>query len=182
MSVDTLIHAQNLGDAAATSELLEELYAELHRIARRRMAGEKKGHLLQTPEHVGEAYLRLCHGGAVVINDKKHFLSLAAETMRNILIDHANRMKAKKRGGGAAHVTLDDSWLATPESPVDLLELKEALDELKRVSPRQVQVLDLRFFVGFSVEETAELLQVSEKTIKNDTQFAKAWLHRRLSA
>jgi RNA polymerase sigma factor (TIGR02999 family) len=101
--------------------------------------------------------------------------------MRNILIDHANRKKALKRGGGAAHVTLDDSWLATPECPVDLLALKEALVELDKLSPRQVRVIDLRYFVGFSVEETAELLKVSPKTIKNETQFAKAWLHRRLA-
>jgi RNA polymerase sigma factor (TIGR02999 family) len=180
MSVDTLIRAHNTGDTAATSELLEQLYAELHRIARRRMAGERPGHILQTTELVSEAYLRLCRSAAV-INDKHHFLSLAAETMRNILIDHAYRIRAKKRGGGAAHVTLDDSWLATPEDPVDHLALKEAMGELKKVSPRQVQVLDLRYFVGFSVEETAELLNVSEKTIKNDTQFAKAWLHRRLA-
>jgi RNA polymerase sigma-70 factor, ECF subfamily len=182
MSIDDLIRAHNAGDAAATSQLLELLYAELHRIAARLMSLERPGHTLQTTALVSEAYLRFVANGATEITDRKHFLSLAATTMRNILFDHAREKNAQKRGGGAAHVTLDYSWLAAPESDVDTLALKQAIIDLDKEYPRHVRVIDMRYFVGFSVEETAELLHVSPKTVKNDTQFAKAWLRRRLVA
>ncbi|HXV13573.1 MAG TPA: ECF-type sigma factor [Candidatus Krumholzibacteria bacterium] len=182
MSIDDLIRAHNAGEAAATSHLLELLYAELRRIASRLMSRERPGHTLQTTALVSEAYLRLVGGGSTEISDRKHFLCLAATTMRNILFDHARERDAIKRGGGAAHVTLDHSWLAAPEESMDTQALKEAIEALSKEYPRHVRVIDLRYFVGFSVEETADLLQVCEKTIKNDTQFAKAWLRRRLVA
>lgn len=182
MSVDKLIQAHNAGDAAATSELLELLYAELHRIAARLMSRERPGHTLQTTALVSEAYLRFVTGSVTEITDRKHFLCLAATTMRNILFDHAREKNSQKNGGGAARVTLDYSWLAAPEKNVDELALKEAIIDLGKEYPRHVQVIDLRYFVGFSVEETADLLSVCPKTVKNDTQFAKAWLRRRLAA
>lgn len=182
MSIEDLIRAHNAGDAAATSELLKLLYAELHRIASRLMSRERPGHTLQTTALISEAYIRFLGSSSTVIVDRKHFLSLAATTMRNILLDHARERDAQKRGGGAAHVTLDHSWLAAPESDVDALALKEAIIELDKEYPRAVRVVDMRYFVGFTVNEAAELLSVSPETIKNDTQLAKAWLRRRLAA
>ena len=182
MSIDDLIRAHNAGDAAATSQLLELLYAELRRIASRLMSRERPDHTLQTTALVSEAYLRFAGNGSTEITDRKHFLCLAATTMRNILFDYARARDAQKRPNGAARVTLDHSWLAAPEANVDSVALKEAIVELDREYPRHVRVIDLRYFVGFSVEETAELLRVSPKTVKNDTQFAKAWLRRRLVA
>lgn len=182
MSVDELIQAHNAGDAAATSELLELLYAELHRIAARLMARERPGHTLQTTALVSEAYLRFIGGSATVINDRKHFLCLAATTMRHILLDYARARDAERNGGGAVRVTLDFSWLAAREKSIDEQALEEAIIDLGKEYPRHVQVIDLRYFVGFSVDETADLLSVCPKTVKNDTQFAKAWLRRRLAA
>ncbi len=181
MTIDALINAHNAGDRAATSELLERLYAELRRIAAGLMFQESPTHTLQTTALVNEAYLRLCGSGNRPVNDRNHFLNLASRTMREILIDHARKKDAQKRGAGAVRVTLDQSWPPAPESTVDLLALGEALEELGKLSERQARVIDLRYFVGFSVEETAAALGVSDKTIKNDTQFAKAWLRRWLS-
>lgn len=180
MTIDAIIEAHNAGDRAATSELLERLYAELRRIAAGLMFHESPGHTLQTTALVNEAYLRLFGHGNTPVNDRRHFLNLAAGTMRDILIDHARKKKAQKRW--AVRVTLDESWPPAPESTVDLVELGEALRDLRKLSERQARVIDLRYFVGFSVEETAAALGVSDKTVKNDTQFAKAWLHRQLSA
>ncbi len=180
MSLDDLIRAHNAGDAAATSELLELLYAELHRIAAQVMSQENKGHSLQATELIGMAYARFQASGTK-INDKAHFLSLAAETMRHVLIDHARRKKAERHGGKLVRVPLDTSWLVGSEPSLDMLALEEGFKELKKLAPRQVQVLDLRYFAGLSVEKTAFVLKVSPKTVKNDTQVAKAWLRRWLS-
>jgi RNA polymerase sigma-70 factor, ECF subfamily len=182
MTIDAIIEAHNAGDPAATSQLLERLYSDLRRIAAGRMALESPGHTLQTTALINEAYLRLCGHGSTPVNDRNHFLNLAARTMREILIDHARKKDAQKRGAGMVRVTLDDSWPPAPESTVDLAALGEALEELSKLSERQARVIDLRYFVGFSVEEAAGALGVSDKTVKNDTQFAKAWLRRRLSA
>ncbi len=181
MSIETTIEAHNAGDRAATSQLLELLYAELHRIAAMEMAKEAPGHILQTTAVISEAYIRLFGNGTLPINDRNHFLNLAALTIRNILVEYARREKALKRGGGAVHVTLDQSWPPAPDSTVDLVALGEALEELQRLSERQARIIDLRYFVGFTVEETAAALGVSDKTIKNETSAAKAWLYGRLS-
>ncbi len=180
MSIDTTIEAHNAGDRAATARLLELLYAELHRIAAIEMAKEAPGHLLQTTAVINEAYIRLFGNGTQPITDRNHFLNLAASTIRHILVEHARREKAKKRGGGAIHVTLDQSWPPAPDSTVDLVALGEALGDLQKYSERQARVIDLRYFVGFTVEETAAALGVSDKTVKNETAIAKAWLYGRL--
>lgn len=180
-NLDEIIQAHNTGDTAATSELLRRLYAELHRIARGHMGGESKSHTLQATALVNEAYLRLFGNGNTSISDKDHFLALASTAMREILIDHARRKRTKKRGGDVVHVPLDDSWLVPADSPLDWAAFGEAMEELGSLSERQVRVIDLRYFVGFTVEQTAAVLGVSDKTIKNETQMAKAWIYRRLT-
>jgi RNA polymerase sigma factor (TIGR02999 family) len=179
MSIDDLINAHNAGDASATSELFKLIYAEVHQAARRLMAIEKPGHSLETTDLIGMAYARLQPSGTKV-NDKGHFISLIAETMRHVLIDHARKKKAKRHGGGLVRVSLNTSWLSARESPLDVTALGESLTKLKSLYPRHVRVLDLRYFAGLSVEKTAVVLNVSPKTVKNDTQFAKAWLRRSL--
>ena len=180
-NLEDIIQAHNAGDTAATSELLERLYAELHRIATGHMRRESRQHTLQATALVSEAYLRLFRTGNIPINDKDHFLNLASTTMREILIDHARRKQTRKRGGGAIHVTLDDSWLVAADSPLDWAAFGNAMKELRALSERQVRVIDLRYFAGFTVEQTAAVLGVSDKTIKNETQTAKAWICRRLA-
>ncbi len=145
------------------------------------MAKEAPGHVLQTTAVINEAYIRLFGNGTLPINDRNHLLNLAALTIRRILIEHARAAEAERRGGGAIHVTLDQSWPPAPDSTVDLVALGEALTELERLSERQARVIDLRYFVGFTVAETAAALGVSDKTVKNETSAAKAWLYGRLS-
>ena len=175
-----LLLAWGRGDQAAFDELVPVVHGELHRIARRCMAGERAGHSLQATALVNEAYLRLIDVQRVRWQDRAHFLAMAARLMRRVLVDHARTKGYQKRGGGAVRVTFDERLVSPAEPDHDLVALDEALEALATVDERKSRVIELRFFAGLTVEETAEALQVSAQTVMRDWQFAKAWLSREL--
>jgi len=154
--------------------------AELHRLARRYMKRERPGHTLQATALVNEAYLRLVEVKRVQWQSRAHFFAMAARMMRRILVDHARARDNSKRGGDVSRVSLDEAVVVSSEPEHDLLGLDEALRRLEAVHPRKGQVVELRFFGGLSLEETAEALHVSIDTVKRDWRFAKLWLLREL--
>src|SRR6187397_540207 len=168
------------GDATALDQLIPLVQRELHQIARRCMARERPGHSLQATALVNEAYLRLINANDVAWRDRAHFLAVAARVMRRILVDHARSRHYQKRGGAAARVTLDEALVVTSEPDQDFVALDEALIALAAVDARKSQVVEMRFFGGLSIDETAEALQVSRDTVKRDWQMAKLWLLREL--
>ncbi len=182
--VTQLLQAWGSGDERALERLMPLVYDELHRLARRYMAGEQPGQTLQTTALVHEVYLRLVDVKNVNWQDRAHFYALCARLMRHILIDFARSRMYQKRGGGAAHVQLDEALTISGVSAVvgsDLLAVDDALKQLARVDSRKSQVVELRFFGGLTVEETALALKVSPETIMRDWRLAKAWLMRELS-
>ena len=180
-SIQDLLDRFSSGDQKAAADLLDRLYMELRSIAQQYMRRERDDHTLQPTALVNEAYLRLVGGSGVVWKDKAHFLGTAAQTMRRILVDHARKRLAKKRGGGDVRITLIDNIPASALMGQDLLDVHEALKKLAKLSERQARIMDLRFFAGLSVEETAQVLRVSTRTVKSDTRMAKAWLKRELA-
>ncbi|QJR37837.1 ECF-type sigma factor [Gemmatimonas groenlandica] len=173
------------GDASALQRVLGLLHDRLRGIAHRQLAGEGEGHTLETDGLVHEAYLRLEGLDRIQWRDRQHLLAMAARTMRRVLIDYAEQRRAHKRGGGELAVTLDmaDVAMAAVDRRADELHaLDEALERLSALNPRQSQVVECRFFVGLSVEETAETLELSPATVKRDWTAARAWLNRELSA
>jgi RNA polymerase sigma factor (TIGR02999 family) len=175
-SVTGLLHAWTTGDEAALNRLIPRLERELHRIARRCMAGENAGHSLQPTALVNEAYLRLVDAQRVPWQDRAHFLALSARLMRRILVDRARSKRYKKRGGGAIDVTFNEDLMAPAERGQNLAALDEALDALAAFDERRSRVVELRFFGGLSVEETAAILKISPDTVKRDWKLARAWL------
>ena len=176
-NVTTLLVAWNDGDEAALERLMPIVYAELRRLARRHLAHEH-GERPQTTALVHEAYLRLVDQRAVRWQNRAHFYAIAARLMRRILIDHARARLCDRRGGGAAHVTLDAAAEVSSQRADELVALDDALQRLAEVDARKSRVVELRFFGGMSVEETAEVLGVSTVTVMRDWSTAKAWLHR----
>lgn len=170
------------GDPDALNALLPLVYEEMRRLAGSYLRNESAGHTLQPTALAHEAYLRLLDQRQVSWQNRAHFMGLAAQAMRRILVDHARRRLAQKRGGDAVHVTLDDQDVpgGIPELGVPIEELNDALDALAALDARQARVVELRFFTGLSIEETAEVLAVSPATIKRDWTLARAWLHREL--
>ena len=172
------------GDHRQAEEMLPLVYAELHELAARHLRHERRNHTLQATALVNEAYIRLVDQSRVDWKNKAHFRALAAEMIRRILVDYARKKATAKRGGGAVQVTiaLEDA-VAAPAgaNEVDLIALDDALRELSELSERQARVVELRFFGGLAVEETAFALQVSQRTIKGDWRVAKAWLRKKLS-
>jgi RNA polymerase sigma factor (TIGR02999 family) len=168
------------GDEAALDQLIPLVHHELHRIARRCMAGERVGHSLQATALVNEAFVRLVDGKSVEWHDRSHFLAVSARVMRRILIDHARARKYQKRGGEAVRVTLDEALVVTNDVGPDVLALDDALQALGRFDERKSRVVEMRFFGGLSVEETAAVLKVSPATVMGDWRFAKAWLKREM--
>jgi RNA polymerase sigma factor (TIGR02999 family) len=183
--VTRVLHAIAQGDARAPAELLPLVYDELRRLAAARMAHEPAGHTLQPTALVHEAYLRLVKEEAAEWKGRAHFFAAAAEAMRRILIERARRRGRVKHGGGHAHVRVEDfepgGSKGSPED-IDLLVLDETLERLKKQDPRLERVVTLRFFGGLSVEQTAEVLEVSERTVKRDWEFARAWLFREMAS
>lgn len=179
--VTELLLAWGSGDRSALDELVPIVHQELRRLARLQMRGERDNHTLQTTALVNEAFLRLVDLRRVQWQDRTHFLALSARLMRRILVDHARSRNYQKRGGGASNVTLDETLLASSERSADLVALDDALADLARVDARKSQVVELRFFGGLSVEETAEALKVSPETVIRDWRLAKVWLLRELS-
>jgi RNA polymerase sigma factor (TIGR02999 family) len=165
------------GDDAAASKLIPIVYAELRRLAAGYMRRERKDHTLQPTALVHEAYLRLIEQRAVDWQCRAHFFGIAAQTMRRILIDHARAHLRDKRGGGMIPVPLDEALVFSPEQSSELVRLDASLERLAKLDPRQSRIVELRFFGGLTVEQTAELLGTSPKTVKRDWSMAKAWLH-----
>jgi len=178
--VTQLLIAWRQGNQSALDQLLPLVYDELHRLAKRYMRGEARGHTLQTTALVNEAYLRLIEQPGIEWQDRAHFFALAARIMRFLLVDHARTRQAAKHGGGQRQVTLDEVAAIVPERSAELLALDEALGRLATLDGRQSQIVELRYFGGLSVEETAEVLGVSEITVKREWLKAKAWLYREL--
>lgn len=182
--VTRLLEAWSQGDRDALDRLVPILYGELRRIARSQMAGERTGHTLRTTALLHEAFLELARLKRIRWQDRTHFLAMAARVMRRILVDHAVRQKAAKRGGGRRKVPLEEVNLANPsegEDPDELLALDEALSRLESMSGRQARVVECRVFAGMDVEETAETVGVSTATVKRDWAAARAWLNRELA-
>jgi RNA polymerase sigma factor (TIGR02999 family) len=169
------------GDPEAMDRLLPVVYAELRRLAAAYLRDERPGHTLQPTALVHEAFLRLAGGREPGPRSRAQFVGIAARTMRNILVDHARRRKAQKRGGGAKAVTLDTSVLADASHAVEIEDLDRVLEQLAQVSERQARVVELRYFGGFSIEETGDALGISPMTVKRDWAFARAWLYRELT-
>jgi RNA polymerase sigma factor (TIGR02999 family) len=178
--VTDLLVAWAHGDAAALAQLMPLVHDELHRLARREMRGERPGHTLQTTALVNEAYMRLIDVRRVDWQDRAHFFALSARIMRRILVDHARSRNYLKRGGGTRQVSLDEALVVSEACNDDLVALDDALQALAAVDARKSQVVEMRFFGGLTVEETAEALHVSPETVMRDWQFAKVWLLRAL--
>jgi RNA polymerase sigma factor (TIGR02999 family) len=168
------------GDEEALDKLTPLVYEELRRQASRYMRRERRGHSLQTTALINEAFLRLIDAKDVHWQDRAHFFAIAANLMRRVLVDHARRRDAEKRGGSALRLTLDEALAVAKETDVDLLAIDEALDRLAKIDPKQARVVELRFFSGLTVDETAAALGVSPKTVKRDWSVARAWLCREI--
>jgi RNA polymerase sigma factor (TIGR02999 family) len=175
-----MLLAWGKGDEAALERLRPLVERELHRIARRCLAGERAGHSLQATALVNEAYLRLVDVQRVHWQDRAHFLAMSARLMRRILVDWARAKRYQKRGGDALRVTFDEALPVSGERSNDLVALDEALEALAAFDARKSQVVELRFFGGMSVEETAGVLKVSVDTVMRDWKLARAWLLRRM--
>jgi RNA polymerase sigma factor (TIGR02999 family) len=169
------------GDARALDKLMPLVYEELHRIARHYMAGERPGHTLQTTALIHEAYLRLTNQEEIAWQNRAHFFAVAAQAMRRILVDHARSRDAAKRGGGVPKAAMEETALLTQKQARELVALDDALRDLTTIDPRKSQVVELRYFGGMSVEETAEILGVSSVTVMREWSTAKAWLLRAIS-
>ena len=180
-SVTELLRAWSDGDKAALDQLIPVVYDELRRQASRYLRRERPGHTLQTTALVNEAYLRLVDQKNVRWQNRAHFFGIAAQLMRRILVDHARTKHRAKRGGAALRVSINDAMVMTKDRDIDLVALDEALNHLAKLDPQQSKVVELRFFSGLNVEETAEVLGISPATVKRDWSVAKAWLHREIS-
>src|SRR5882724_5321736 len=178
--VSTLLRAWSGGDHGALDLLTPIVYKELHRLAIRYMKGERSGHSLQATALVNEAYMRLADYKRMQWQDRAHFFAVSAQVMRRILVEHARRHNLK-RGGGVQHVSLEEAVVVAGAQDTDLIVLDDAMNALARIDPRKVQVVEMRFFGGLSVEETAEVLKVSPVTVKRDWRGARAWLYRELT-
>ena len=179
--VTRLLKAWSSGDEQALEKLTPLVYRQLHQVARRYMAGERSGHTLQTTALVNEVYLRLVDCGRVNWQDRAHFLAVSAQLMRRILIDFARSRGYLKRGGAAPHICLEEAPSVCDEPDVNLVALDDALKALAAVDERKSKVVELKFFGGLNVEETAEVLRVSSDTVMRDWKLAKIWLLRELS-
>jgi RNA polymerase sigma-70 factor (ECF subfamily) len=178
--ITQLLHAWRGGDQLALQRLTPVVYEELHRMARHYMARERDGHTLQTTALINEVYLRLVKVKEVQWQDRAHFFAVSAQLMRRILTDFARSHGYQKRGGGARPVPLDEACLASSDPGVDLVALEQALTRLGQTDVRKSKVVELRFFGGLTVDETAEVLQISGETVMRDWSVARAWLLREL--
>lgn len=179
--ITRLLVAWGEGDESALAELAPLVHEELHRLAHRYMGGERRGHTLQTTALVNEAYLRLIDWKNVRWQSRAHFFGVSAQLMRRILVDFARERGSGKRGGGSPRVALDEAAVVPGGAGADVIALDEALRSLAELDTRQSRVVELRFFGGLTVEETAEVLKVSPATVERDWSFARAWLHRELT-
>ena len=179
--ITQLLRAWSEGRERAPEQLMPLVYDELHRLASVYMARERPGHTLQATALVHEAYLRLIDASEANWQDRSHFFAMCAQLMRRILVDWARSHHSLKRGGDLRPVQLDEALVVSPQSEVDLIGLDDALKSLEAVDPRKSRVVELRFFGGLSVEETAAVLKVSVETVMRDWRLAKSWLRRELN-
>lgn len=180
-TVTQLLQAWGRGDLAAFDRLIPLVYEQLRQQARRHLRRERPGHTLQTTGLVHEAYLRLVDQREANWQNRAQFFAIAAQMMRRVLVDHARSRHAGKRGGSAIHVTLEEATAPAEEPGVDLIELDEALTRLAALDPQQARVVELRYFTGLGIEETAQVLGVSPATVKREWTIARAWLRRELA-
>jgi RNA polymerase sigma factor (TIGR02999 family) len=179
--VTSLLIEWTRGDSAAIDRLLPLVHGELRRLARRQMAGERQGHVLQATALVNEVYLKLVDIHRVQWQDRAHFFAMAARLMRRVLVDFARATKNQKRGGALQRITFDQDLPVAAATHEDLIAIDEALAAFSKEYERKARVVELRFFGGMSVDETAEVLKISPETVMRDWKFAKGWLMRRLS-
>jgi RNA polymerase sigma-70 factor, ECF subfamily len=179
--ITQLLQAWRKGDEGALDQLAPLVESELHRLARKYLRQERAHRPLETTELVNEVYLRLIGSQQVGWRDRAHFFAVSARMMRRILADFARSRYSQKRGGGAVTVTCDEELAVSKEPDADIVSIDDALNELAALDPRKTQVVELRFFGGLSVEETAEVLKISPRTVLRDWEFAKSWLMRALS-
>ena len=179
--VTQLLVAWGNGDQAARDQLMSVVYDELHRLARRYMRRESPGHTLQTSALVNEAFLRLVDQQNVHWQNRAHFFGIAAQMMRRILVDYARSRGTTKRGAGAVKLTFGEGMIVSDERNAEIVAVHEALEQLSQIDSRKGQIVELRFFGGLSIEETAEVLGVSPGTVMRDWTLAKAWLRREMS-
>jgi RNA polymerase sigma-70 factor, ECF subfamily len=174
--ISGLLAAWNNGDEAALSHLVPFVYPELRRIARQHLWRRPAGHTLESAALANEAYLKLVRAGGIRCGNRAHFLALCSQIIRRILVDHARGRGYAKRGGNAVRVSLDDAVLRARTRGIEVLALDEALESLSNIDARKSRVVELRYFGGLSVEETAEVMEISPETVKRDWKMAKAWL------
>jgi RNA polymerase sigma-70 factor (ECF subfamily) len=179
--VTQLLKAWAAGDQEALEELTPLVYEQLHRLAQHYMANERPGHTLQTTALVHEVYIRLVNCQQTNFQDRSHFFAVSAHLMRRILVDFARSRRYQKRGGGAAHVALDEALIICNEPDPDLVALDDALQSLAAVDVRKSKIVELRFFGGLTVDETAAVLRVSAETVARDWRLSKAWLLRQMT-
>lgn len=181
-NVTSLLIDWRRGDAAALERLIPLVYDELRKVARGHLRRESPGHTLQTTALVHEAYLRLVDVNRMTFENRAHFFAMASRLMRQILVDHARKKHATKRGGDVTVIGLDAVTPAVGPTAVDVLALDEALNHLDSIDPRQCRIVELRFFAGLNIDETAAALDISAATVEREWAMAKAWLFQRLSA
>ena len=179
--ITLMLKAWGNGDGAALEQLSSIVYDELHRLAHRHLRQERHGHTLQTSALVNEAWLRLIDAEQVDWQNRAHFFGVSAQLMRQILVDFARSRQSQKRGGEVCRITLGEAADVALEREMDLVALDDALNALAALDLRQSKVVEMRFFGGLSLEETAEVLKVSPGTVRRDWRMARAWLHRELS-
>ena len=180
-NVTQLLADWQSGDQVALEQLMPLVYSELHRLADVYLRRERQGHTLQATALINEAYLRIIDQREVTWQNRAHFIGVAAQMMRRILVDHARSHLYAKRGGGAQKLTLDEALsLPQQERDLELVALDEALQKLEQIDPQQSRIIELRFFGGLTIEETAEVLGVSPATVKREWNWAKAWLYREI--
>lgn len=174
--ITELLRRASAGDRAAEQDLMEQVYPDLHAIARGCFRFENPEHTLQPTALVNEVYLKLLGDSGRDWKNRAHFFAIASRAMRQVLTDHARRANADKRGGGAHRIPLDEAGGVSVEQPLDLLMLDEALEALEKISPRMVSVVVYRFFGDMTEEEIGEILEIASRTVKRDWEFARAWL------
>ena len=179
--ITRLLQQWAAGEERALDQLTPLVYDELHRLASRQMRGERAGHLLQTTALVHEAFIRL-QGADTDWRGRLHFFAVAARVMRRVLVDFARAQKSNKRGGFATHLAIDEALLPSPRSAVEMILLDDAIETLSSFDQRKARVVELRFFTGLTIDETAEVLKISHATVERDLKLARAWLIRELTS
>lgn len=180
-NITQILQKWSAGDQTSLDALIPLVYSELHRLARRALARNSSGSTVQTTALVHEAYLRLIDVKQVSWQNRAHFYAVSANLMRNILVDFARQRLSRKRGGDARHVELDEALNFSSNKSADIVALDEVLTELANLSPRQAQVVEMKFFGGLTEDEICEVLKISPATVRRDWQAARAWLHRELA-